>query len=191
MNFTRLLLAFVLAPISISEAALKLPAIFGDHMVLQQKLANPIWGWDTPGRQIVVTFAQQSHSTNVGSDGKWTVRLNPEPASTQPRILMIEGSSMREIKDVLVGEVWMCSGQSNMAFRVANNFNGEVEVAAAHWPKIRLIRVPSVGTQELQSDFVGEWRACTPESARTFSPHISCFLRPFSGVCRRTDGELA
>src|SRR3974390_907806 len=104
------LLLHMLAPAL--RAELKLPAIIGDHMVLQQNLANPLWGWDAPGTQVTVTFARQTKSTQAGADGKWMVKLDPMPANDKPQTLTITGTEKKEIQDVLIGEVWMCSGQS-------------------------------------------------------------------------------
>ena len=123
-------------------------------MVLQQKQANPIWGWDTPGSAITVTFGDQKKSTTTGADGKWTVKLDPVPANANPQTLKIsDGTSERILSDVLVGEVWMCSGQSNMGFTLQSDWNGDIEALATHLPNLRLITVPRVGTQELQNDF--------------------------------------
>jgi sialate O-acetylesterase len=162
------MLGLVLAAVA-SHAELKLPAIVGDHMVLQQNLANPIWGWDTPGTQVTIQFAGQTKSTQAGADGKWAVKLDPVPANDKPQTLTITGSDKKEIQDVLVGEVWMCSGQSNMGFTLASDWTGDIEAAASRLPNLRLIKVPQVGTQELQTDFKGQWRASTAETARNFS----------------------
>ncbi len=162
-----LALTFALAPAS--RAELRLPAIIGDHMVLQQMQANPIWGWDTPGTKVSVAFAGESKSAQAGQDGRWTVKLGAAPANATPQTLTISGSEKREIQDVLVGEVWMCSGQSNMGFTLSQDWNGDIEAAASKLPNLRLIKVPQVGTQELQDDFKGEWKASAPESAITFS----------------------
>jgi sialate O-acetylesterase len=152
------------------RAQLKLPAIIGDHMVLQQKQADPIWGWDKPGATITVTFAGQSKTAQAGPDGKWTVTLDPVPANDKPQTIKIEdGTQTIEIQDVLVGEVWMCSGQSNMGFQLREDWNGDLEVAAAKYPNMRLIKVPLVGTQQLQDDFKGSWKPATPQSAANFS----------------------
>ena len=151
------------------RAELKLPAIFGDHMVLQQKQTNPVWGWDTPGTRVTVTFAGQNKSGTAGSDGRWEVKLDPVNANATPQVIAIAGSTQRDIKDVLVGEVWMCSGQSNMGFTLSADWNGDIEAAASDLPNLRLIKVPQVGTQELQSDFKGEWRASNADSAKPFS----------------------
>src|SRR5688572_5122393 len=89
------------------RAELKLPAIFSDHMVLQQKQANPVWGWDTPGTQVTVTFGGETQTAVAGADGKWVAKLAALPANASPQTLTVAGTSKREIADVLVGEVWM------------------------------------------------------------------------------------
>jgi sialate O-acetylesterase len=163
------LITFSCALATAAHAELKLPAIIGDHMVLQQQQANPIWGWDTPGTSITVSFAGQTYPATAAADGKWTVKLAPMPANASPQTLSVAGSSKREIADVLVGEVWMCSGQSNMGFTLSGDWNGDIEAAASKLPNLRLIKVPQLGTQELQNDFKGAWTASTAESARSFS----------------------
>ena len=163
------LLAFGLALTPVLRAELKLPAIIGDHMVLQQNQADPIWGWDTPGTKVTVSFAGKSYAATAGADGRWTVKLAPLPANATPQTLTISGSTKRELKDVLIGEVWMCSGQSNMGFKLAEDWNGDLEAEASKLPNLRLISVPRVGTQELQDDFKGQWEASTPDSAKKFT----------------------
>jgi len=171
-----LLAAASLAASAALQAEVKLPAIISNHMVLQQKMENPIWGWDNPGARVNVTFAGQSYSSVAGKDGKWTVKLAPLPASFTPQNISISGSSRVEVEDVLVGEVWMCSGQSNMQFALADDWNGQLEIAATNYPSMRLIESPLVGTQELQNDYRrgpsesrGQWRQATPASAARFS----------------------
>ena len=163
------ILLIAIALTSVVRAELKLPAIIGDHMVLQQKQANPIWGWDAPGTKVTVTFSGQTKSAEAGADGAWRVKLDPVPVNATPQTLVIAGTTKREIQDVLVGEVWMCSGQSNMGFTLKDDWNGDIEAAASKLPNLRLIKVPQVGTQDLQNDFKGEWRASNAESAATFS----------------------
>lgn len=165
--FPLLALTLLFAPAL--RAELKLPAILGDHMVLQQKQANPIWGWDTPGTTVTVTFAGQTKSAEAGADGRWTVQLDAVPANAQPQAIAIAGSTQKEIQDVLVGEVWMCSGQSNMGFVLRQDWNGDLEAAASRLPNLRLIKVPHVGTQEAKNDFAGAWSVSTADSASTFS----------------------
>ncbi len=151
------------------HAELKLPAIIGDHMVLQQKQANPIWGWDTPGTKVTVTFAGQTKTAEAREDGRWTVKLDALPVNAEPQVLAISGTTKKEIQDVLVGEVWMCSGQSNMGFTLQSDWNGDIEAAASKLKNLRLIKVPSVGTQEPQKDFKGAWQISSAESAKPFS----------------------
>lgn len=164
-----LLVGCALLPASL-QAELKLPAIIGSHMVLQQNQANPIWGWDTPGTGVTVAFAGQSKSAVAGPDGRWTVKLDAVPANATPQSIQIAaGSTKVTLEDVLVGEVWMCSGQSNMGFQLNSDWNGDLEAMASKLPNLRLIKVPQVGTQELQNDFKGEWKASTRETAQGFS----------------------
>ncbi len=163
------LLALSLALTPALRAELKLPAIIGNHMVLQQNQADPIWGWDTPGTKLTVTFAGQTYATTAGDDGKWTVKLSPLPANATPQTLTIAGSSQREIQDVLIGEVWMCSGQSNMGFTLGQDWNGDLEAAASKLVNLRLLKVPNKGTQEMQDDFKGAWQISAADSARNFS----------------------
>jgi sialate O-acetylesterase len=155
--------------VSGTSAELRVPAVFGDHMVLQRGQLNSVWGWDQPGTTVRVTFAQQSVEAVAGSDGRWTLTLSPEKACSIPRVLRIQGTTTREIRDVLVGEVWLCSGQSNMAAPLTADYAGEIESAAATNPELRLLRIPNRGSQELQTDFDGAWLTSTPESAAKFS----------------------
>lgn len=152
----------------VTGAAIKLPAIFGNHMVLQQNQPDRIWGWAEPGEQLVVTFAEQTHETKAGADGKWQVTLQPLPAGG-PHVLTIRGSETITLNDVLVGEVWICSGQSNMAWAVQQSNDADLEIRTANFPQIRLISVPQVGTQEPQTDFQGQWKVCSPETVGDFS----------------------
>jgi sialate O-acetylesterase len=167
----KLFLFLTLTPCLLAE--LRLPAVIGDHMVLQQKQADRIWGWDTPGTKVAVTFAGQNYSAVAAADGKWLVTLAPLPANDQPQTLTIEGSSKRELVDVLIGEVWICSGQSNMGFTLNQDWNGDLESAASDLPGMRLIEAPLVGTQELLSDFKpgdrSHWRLATPATSLHFS----------------------
>jgi sialate O-acetylesterase len=165
LRFTAVILACTLT----ARAEIKLPAIISDHMVLQQKQSNPIWGWDTPGTKVTVTFAGQTKSAEAAADGRWTVKLDPVPVNAQPQTIKIAGTNTVEIQDVLVGEVWMCSGQSNMRFALNQDWNGDLEAAASKLPNLRLIKVPQVGTQEAQNDFKGQWKASAADSASSFS----------------------
>ena len=169
MKRTLLLLTTLLALTAASRAELKLPAIIGDQMVLQQKQADPIWGWDSPGTKVTVRFAGQTKTATADKDGKWTVKLDPMPANATAQAMTITGSSARTLQDILIGEVWMCSGQSNMGFNLGSDWKGDLEALTANLPGLRLVSVPLVGTQELQNDFKGQWSSCTPNNCKSFS----------------------
>lgn len=146
----------------------RVPAIFSDHMVLQREQANPVWGTAEPAEQIVVRIADQEHRTRAGEDGRWEIKLESMPAGG-PFTLEIVGDNTLRFVDVLIGEVWLCSGQSNMEWSLNNSEDADLETVAANAPLIRLISVPKTGTQEPMDDFKGSWRVCTPESVAGFS----------------------
>ena len=160
--------AAALAASGAARADVKLPAIFGDHMVLQRDMPLNVWGWADPGEEVAVAFRGQSRSAKAGDDGAWKVVLEPTAAGG-PFEMVVSGRNTITLGDVLVGEVWICSGQSNMAWPLDRATDGDLEVAAANHPNIRLISVPQVGTQEPQKDFRGAWAACSPETAGSFS----------------------
>ena len=137
----RLLSIVLLVPFLLS-AETKLPSILGSHMVLQQGEKCPIWGWDDSDKQVTVEFAGQKHTASVGDDGRWEVHLDSMKANAKGQTLTIRGSSKIELTDVLVGEVWLCSGQSNMEWRVKQSANPQDEIANAKHPLIRHIKIP-------------------------------------------------
>ena len=112
---------------SLTQADVTLPSIFSSNMVLQRELAVPIWGTADPGEEVTVTFAGQSKQTKADSDGKWMVRLAPLATSNQAQRLLVEGTNRLELSGVLVGEVWLCSGQSNMADSFSSSKNRFIE----------------------------------------------------------------
>jgi sialate O-acetylesterase len=150
-------------------AAVKLAPIFGSEMVLQRERAVPVWGRADANEQVTVSFAGQSKSTRAGADGAWRVTLDPLPASSTPAKLTVTGTNVIELSDVLVGEVWVCSGQSNMDWKLPESANGAEATAAANHPQIRLFFVPRrirPKGNELDGSL---WRVCNPESAKMFS----------------------
>ena len=153
---------------SIVLGAVKLPAVIGDNMVLQQGLPVPIWGWADKGETVTVTVAGQSLSTKADDGGRWKVTLAKLEVG-QPLEMTVKGStgSTITLKNILVGEVWLCSGQSNMQMGIANVKNAKKEITAAKYPQIRLITVPCKGTQEPQKSFNGQWVECSPQSVAT------------------------
>lgn len=153
----------------IASADVKLPAIFTSHLVLQRDLANPVWGTAAPGEEVTVSIGDQKLTTKAGDDGKWRVKLAPMAANAKPQTITVKGTNELKIEDVLVGEVWICSGQSNMQWEVAQSTNAELEIATAKYPQMRFISVPQVGTQEPQADFKGEWSVVSPETVGKLS----------------------
>ena len=151
-----------------AEADVKLPAIVGPNMVLQRDIPVPIWGWADPGEEVTVTFAGQTKTTKAAADGCWAIRLDPLTAGG-PGVLTVAGKNTVKLENVLVGEVWLCSGQSNMGMTVARSNNANEEIAAAKFPSIRLFGVPLVGTQEPQYDCKGAWAECSPQTVGNFT----------------------
>lgn len=152
----------------VASADLKMASIFGDHMVVQRDQPIRVWGWTEPGTEVRVTMAEHAASGTADESGRFDVSLDPLPAGG-PHEMVVRADETETFEDVLVGEVWVCSGQSNMAWPVAQANDPDLESMTAKFPNIRLISVPQVGTQEPQDDFNGAWEACTPESVTDFS----------------------
>lgn len=150
------------------RADVRLPAIFSDHMVLQRDLANPIWGWADAGEEVVVVLGDQKQTAQADAQGKWRVVLEPLPVGG-PHTMVIEGQNRIAIQDVLVGEVWVCSGQSNMQQSVNTTKDADLTRHTAHYPNLRVITVPVLGTQEPQEDFQGRWQPTTPDAVGGFT----------------------
>ncbi len=149
-------------------ADVKLPAIFSDHALLQRDVPVPVWGWAEPGEAVSVAIAGQTQKAAADEKGKWRVTLQPL-AVGEPLKLVVEGKNRLERNDILVGEVWLCSGQSNMEWPVSAASNADLEIAAAKHPRIRLVRVKNPGSQKTLEDFDGGWQPCAPETVKGFS----------------------
>ncbi|MCA9117075.1 MAG: sialate O-acetylesterase [Planctomycetaceae bacterium] len=154
-----------------AQAEVKLATIFGDSMVLQRELPVPVWGTADAGEKVTVTFGDQSKEATADDAGKWQVKLDPLKASSEPQELKAAGSSTVVLKDVLVGEVWICSGQSNMEWRLATAMNPKEEIAASDHPLIRLFDVPGHTTSPVAKDELpgGSWKVCGPQTSGGFS----------------------
>ena len=161
-------LALALAALP-AAADVALNNMFGDHMVLQQGIRNKVWGKADAGEDVTVTLGKQSHSTKAAADGSWHVFLDPVAEYGGPHVLTVKGKNTVSFEDVLIGEVWVCAGQSNMQWSVNASIDPDIEKAAANFPNIRLISVPQVGTQEPQWNFNGKWQRCSPETVGNFS----------------------
>ena len=160
------------APKQPPTPSLKLSTMFSNNMVLQRGMRDPVWGWAKPGEHVEVRFGGQRRSTAAGASGRWQVRLAPMPADSKPHTLRISaGGTHIQLTNVVVGEVWLVSGQSNMQYPMAGWFhrtNLAGELAAANHPGIRFYHVPMV-----PSMFAGRphltapaaWQVCTPKTA--------------------------
>ncbi|MGC8784903.1 MAG: sialate O-acetylesterase [Armatimonadota bacterium] len=158
-------------------ADVRLARIFSDHAVLQQRKLVPVWGTADPGEKVTVEFRGQKVSTVANDNGEWRVTLKPMPAGG-PFQMTVRGNNTIVLDDVLVGEVWICSGQSNMEWPVALSNNAEQEIAQANYPQIRLFTVPkAVSDQPLKDLNGGAWQPCTPETVRSFSAVGYFFIR--------------
>ncbi len=151
-----------------SHAAVRMPSVFGSHMVLQREMEVPVWGWADPGEEVTVSFRDQEEATVAGEDGTWMVRLMPLSVG-EPGVLEVTASNTLTFEDVLVGEVWVCSGQSNMEWTVGNSFDPDLELAAANYPGLRLYSAQRTTAMEPQDDVDGQWQTCNPESLAGFS----------------------
>ncbi len=150
-------------------AQVAVPNIFSDHMVLQQKQANRVWGTAAAGEKVTVTIADQSHETTASDAGLWSVMLG-ELTAGGPHELVIKGQNEIKLSDVLVGEVWICSGQSNMQWNVANSSNADLEKLTGNYPQIRMINFPQVGSQEpIWEHKNAKWMVCSSDTVSSFS----------------------
>jgi sialate O-acetylesterase len=166
------------------RAEVSLPPHFADHMVLQRETPVPIWGAAAPGESVTVSLEAQQKSTVADSEGKWRVDLDPLAAGG-PFTVRVAGKNVVELKDVLVGEVWLASGQSNMDFTVAKTekyyfagvANAEDEIAAANHPRLRMFTAEWTRSAEPQREVAGAWKVCTPDNVREFSAVAYFFAR--------------
>ncbi len=155
------------------SSELRLAALFTDHMVLQRDRKIPVWGWATPSSQVSVTLSGVTETVKTNRNGKWMAYLAPMSAGG-PYTMTVSGSKTLTFNDVLVGDVWLASGQSNMWWPVKSGaygvVNRDAEVAAAHYPNLRLYTVPQDTSFTPRSTVEGgDWTACTPETVGTFS----------------------
>lgn len=162
----------LVATLATAVAAPELSQLFADHMVLQQQMPVPVWGRAEPGEKVVVRFAGQTKRATADAEGRWRVTLKALKASDEPRELTVQSGDAEpavRVQDVLVGEVWLCSGQSNMQFELHRAENGGEAAATADCPRIRFFQVVSKVAAAPLRDVKGAWRLCTPQTASNFS----------------------
>ncbi len=177
-----------------ARAQIDLPALFGDHMVLQREMPIPVWGTAAPNSGLQVSLAGQTVSTTADAAGAWSADLPPMPAGG-PYELVIMGTERRVLSDIMIGDVWLCSGQSNMAWPVKSGAlqvkNAEQEVAAATWPGIRMLTVRREGSPIVREDIATEgWQVCSPDTVGAFSATGYFFARAIHQHTRVPIGML-
>ncbi|MCF7730612.1 MAG: sialate O-acetylesterase, partial [Akkermansiaceae bacterium] len=146
-------------------------------MVLQRGMPVPVWGWGDPGEKVTVAFSGRSSSAVTDKEGKWQAQLPAMDACTTPQELRVTGRNAITITDVLVGDVWLGSGQSNMEFAMRDVENSKDEIATAGCPKIRLFTVPRNEKHQVAEDVDSKWQPCTPETVTGFSAVLYLFGR--------------
>lgn len=163
---------WVLCALAISvnvRADVKLPAVIGDNMVLQRNAEVPVWGWDTAGTEVTVSLGKAKVSAKADESGKWMVKL-PAMKAGGPHEMTVAGSNTVTVKNILFGEVWLCSGQSNMEWTVGRSNNPKEEIAAAKHPNIRHIKIPHRPSDKAESDVPSKgWEVCSPETVANFT----------------------
>lgn len=151
------------------QAKVVLPTIYSDGMVLQRNQPIRIWGQAAPKEKVIVTFAGQQQVVNANTDGHWETRLSPLKEGGPYELQVLGKENQIEIKDILIGDVWLCSGQSNMQWVVNNVTNAEVEKKNANYPQIRTLNVPRRMELVPIDTINAKWTVCSPETVGSFS----------------------
>lgn len=174
------ILAFLLSVFcSITFGQVRLPSIFADNMVLQQKSNVRIWGWGNPGSIVTVngSWGKDTVKTKIENDASWELKLET-PTAGGPFTLTIGSDTKIQLSNVMVGEVWICSGQSNMEWKPSYTIlNGEEEMKNANYPNVRFFGIKKVASKYPQDNCMGSWEACTPLTMRNFSAVGYTFAR--------------
>jgi sialate O-acetylesterase len=163
-----LLLMVVTVSVLSVDAKVRVASIFSSNMVLQRDIPVPVWGWASPEETVSVDFNTQRLSTTADSTGKWRAAFSPMAAGG-PFSMTVKGSNTVRFDNVMIGEVWIASGQSNMSFELGRTVNAKKDVAEAVNPLIRLFTVKRVVSETLQTDCSGSWKVCSPDAAEDFS----------------------
>jgi sialate O-acetylesterase len=197
MMMKRLFIGMAVIWLSVSAVAeLKLPALFSDGMVLQRDQPVAVWGWADPGADVTVSFADQQKTGVADFSRHWKIILDPMSASSNPRKMTVSSTLNSELEtlnvsDVLIGEVWLCSGQSNMQMPVKSAGNFEKEQAGARHPMMRMFQVDLRASTELQEDCSGTWTVCRPGTVGEFSATAYFFGREILRVLKVPVGLIS
>ena len=143
--------------------------LFSDNAVLQRDRALPVWGWTTPGAKVEVQLDDAKQTAMADADGRWTVTFAPHTTGGTHALTVTANGQTEARKNLLFGDVWLCSGQSNMAYDLHGALNPEAEIAAANYPEIRLMKVPNAIKGAPIQSFNANWKVCSPQTVGTFS----------------------
>ncbi|EAQ81874.1 sialate O-acetylesterase [Blastopirellula marina] len=172
LRFLPALLLSVLTATAATPAAaeVRLPGFFGDHMVLQRQMPLPVWGWADAGQSVTVTLGENKATAKADEQGRWKVELPAMESGGGPlQLTVTAGDKTVTLKDILLGEVWLCSGQSNMEWTVGSSTNAAAEIAAANYPEIRQIKFSHQTSVAPQDDVKGTWLICSPQTVAGFT----------------------
>ena len=177
-------LLFCLSLLTIpAYAEVKPASIFADHMVLQRDQSVPVWGTADAGEAVTISFAGQTKTATADAKGHWLIKLDPMPASGEPRVMAISSNNPKseirnpKLSDVLIGEVWLASGQSNMGVPLSSAHNAATELPKANDAQLRFFTVTRATAADLQSEVHGKWEASNPDTAKGFSAVAYFFAR--------------
>lgn len=173
-KLSRIFTTILLLLIPNLQAKLSTAKIFSNHMIIQRDLAAPVWGWDKPGTEVTVSFAGQEHKATADKEGRWQIKIKPLAANTISQAMIISSSAGEKItyRDILIGDVWICSGQSNMEWSVKQSHNPQQEISQANHPMIRLFDVSGHIIASSPQDRLqrpSSWQACSPKTVTNFS----------------------
>ncbi len=164
-----LALSASIAIVPFALAEVKLPRILSDHMVLQAGKPATIWGWADPNEKVTVQIGSKQATTTANPAGKWSAKLELPAASSTPIELTVSGTNTLKVSDILVGEVWLCSGQSNMEWSLKQSSTASTDIPGANFPAIRHFKVAKHAAATPREDVQGEWKVCSPEAAGDFT----------------------
>lgn len=160
----------------IATADVQLPAVFGSHMVVQRDVPLPVWGTADPGEEVTLTWdGKQAGKNTADGEGKWKVTLPALSVGGTSHTLTVSGKNSVKFEDILVGEVWLGSGQSNMEWALASTQNAPAVIAAANHPELRLFHVPKIQAPKPAADVKAEWNVCAPVTVPKFSAVLYYF----------------
>ncbi|RZL11126.1 MAG: sialate O-acetylesterase, partial [Hymenobacter sp.] len=175
-----------LLSVSVVQTTVRLPALVGSHMVLQRDRPVPVWGWAAPDEAVTLTFAGQTYAASApDATGRWQATLPAMPAGG-PYTLTVRGRNTISLTDVMLGDVWLAAGQSNMQYRVKDGQpgtyrpinNADQEIAAANWPNIRFFTADQMAAYRPQAQVMGTgWQVCSPATVAGFSAVAYFFSR--------------